>query len=90
MPRIFIPTDNRTAPARLTMPAGYEEGENWVAQAMPEFFTFNEKRQLPEFDRDRVTDVAVVLHRGYRQVKLVYGKLESEPESSRILTRGSI
>lgn len=90
MPRIFVPTDDRRAPARLRMPAGYEEGENWVAEAMPEFFTWNEQRQVPEFDRDRVTDVAAVLHRGYRQVKVVYGVMETAPESSRVLTRGSM
>ncbi|WP_183068950.1 hypothetical protein [Streptomyces sp. gCLA4] len=87
MPKVFVPTDSRTAPARLRMPAGYEVGENWVANTLPGVFTWNEERGAAEFDRHRVNDVVAVLHADYVAVRVVHGKIESQPERSSVLRR---
>ncbi|MFE2283874.1 hypothetical protein ACFXDJ_06850 [Streptomyces sp. NPDC059443] len=87
MPKIFVPTDSRHAPARLRMPSGYQNGENWVADALPGLFTWNEERGAAEFDRHRVNDVVGVLHQNYVDVRVVHGVTEAHPERSSTLRR---
>ncbi|MCJ0868100.1 hypothetical protein [Streptomyces sp. AP-93] len=88
MPKIFVPTDSRHAPARLTMPADYDaETHNWVADALPNVFTWNAERGAAEFDRHAVNDVVAVLHADYVSVKVVHGVSEAHPERSSTLRR---